>query len=167
MLGTLADKMRALPWIFWLIAVPGLVLPWVIAAGVKVYLQAQGRPTVPWEYFVDPRSLLFLIPLTIFWATPHIALGLAATSILQGRITFLHWATPLERVFILSTAFVCGTVGLVVVFISVFWEFNPLFFFVPLPVFYGLFMALGYLIGCVIAKVSAGIRRYNKKRGLP
>ena len=121
MWSKLAGKIRALPWVFWLIAVPGLVLPWATGAGVKLYLQAQGRPTLPWEDFVSPGSLLFFIPFTIFWAIPHIALGLITTAILQGRSTSLHWATRLEKFFILGFAFVCGTVGLVVVFLGVFW----------------------------------------------
>lgn len=48
MLSKLAGKMRALPWVFWLIAVPGWVFPWATGAGVTLYLQAQGRPTIPW-----------------------------------------------------------------------------------------------------------------------
>jgi len=166
-LSKLAGKIRPLPWVFWLIAVPGLVLPWATGAGVKLYLQAQGRPTLPWEYFFspDPGNVLFSILLTIFWAIPHIWLGLITTDILQGRSTSLHWATRLEKFFILGFAFVCGTVGLVVVFVSVFWEFDPLVLFVPLPGFYGLVMAFGAVIGCVIVRVSAGMKRQMKKRG--
>ncbi len=165
MLSKLAGKMRALPWVFWLIAVPGWVLPWAIGVGVKLYAQAQGRPTIPWSHFVDPGALLFEIPLSIFWATPHIALGLVATPILQGRIACLHWASHLERVCILGAAFVCGTVGLVAVFIDGFWNFDGSLLFASLPVSF--FMAVGFVLGCAIAGVSAGVKRLSKKRGLP
>src|SRR5215471_20556601 len=127
-LSKLAGKIRVLPWVFWLIAVPGLVLPWATAAGVKIYLQAVGSsPEVPYGYFLRADLLWLLIPWTILWAIPHIALGLTSTSILQGR-PCLYWATPRERVFILGATFVCGTVGLIVIFIEVFSDFDPLYF---------------------------------------
>lgn len=151
----LAEKIRILPLVFWLFALPGLVLPLATGVLVKLYLQKEGRPTVSWSYFLDPLSILIFVPLVIFWAAPHIYLGLVATAVLKGRSAFLEWATLPQRFFVLGCAFVAGTIGLVAVFLNVFWEFDPLYIFVPLPAFYGAAMAFGGLVGYAI------IRRFS------
>lgn len=170
--------------VFWLIALTGMVLPWITGAAVKLYLDAQGRPTVPWvwfwEYFTDLHGLFVLILYTIAWAIPHIVLGQIATATLQVRPRsptiysdgIFPWATRVEKSFILAVALVCGSVGQVWVFVGLFSLFNPVALgdtvYAVVPIFYGLpyglAMAFGALMGYLLVKAFRGIKMWNKKR---
>jgi len=159
----LIERIKTLPRVFWLIAVPGIALPWATGASVKVYLQAHGEPTISSLYFVNPLSLVIEIPVAILWASPYLALGLIAQPILQGHLAFLNWTTRLERAIFLVCGFMLGAVGTVRTFIEVFRDFDPLYFLPPFflfPVYYvGRHMVTGLVLGLSLAGVSAGLRK--------
>jgi hypothetical protein len=60
----------------------------------------------------------------------------------------------------LGSAYLFGTVSLVLVFVNVFWEYDIFYFLLPLPAFYGLAMAVGAAVGLAVARVAT----YTKRR---
>jgi hypothetical protein len=107
----------------WLTAGTGVLLPWATAAGVKLHLQAQGKPTWPWWTFARfaPVGLL----LSAIYVAPFYALALLARAWALGRIRRLAPASPLQRHLVLLIALAGGAVGMVRVFVDVFWVFDP------------------------------------------
>lgn len=69
--------------IFWTIIVVGVLVPWLTGIGVKLRLDAIGQPTVDWSYFLNPLSVVFLIPIAIYWAAPFIAMAMVARRVLN------------------------------------------------------------------------------------
>ena len=112
--------------IFWCITAFGLALPWIIGIGVKLYLEIQGKPTWPWSFFFQPHILIMSLICTVWFATPYIGLAFLARFILPRQSFFR--TGYLERLIIILGGFVCGSVAAVKIFLSVFWEFDPIIF---------------------------------------
>lgn len=146
--------------IFWAIIAIGIASPWIVGITVKLYLSAQGQPTLPLTYFLHLESLLIIwIPASIWWAIPYIGLAFFAHKVLSH--SFLGLKSYTARVIFVSCGFLGGCVGTVIVFVGVFWEFDPLFLFLPLlwiyyPLFLGALLLLGLLFGFLIARSVQG-----------
>jgi hypothetical protein len=148
--------------IFWFIISLGVGLPWLVGIGIKLVLQARGKPTLPWSYFLSPPSSLFLlVPLTVWWASPYIVLAFLARSLLSASSFFQTVHT--ERLIIIFSGLLTGTLGTVNTFLIVFEEFDPVYVFVPLPVFHAIYIIIGLLVGSIIAGISVLVRRRNSR----
>jgi len=144
--------------IFWCITAFGLALPWIIGTGVKLYLEIQGKPTWPWAFFFQPHILIVSLICTVWFATPYIGLALLAWFILSKRSFFRTGYS--ERLIIILGGFLCGSVAAVKIFLSVFWEFDPIIFLaVSLPASYAAYMLIGLLGGSVVATVMVLLRK--------
>jgi hypothetical protein len=144
--------------IFWCITAFGLALPWIIGTGVKLYLEIQSKPTWPWAFFFQPHIFIMSLICTVWFATPYIGLALLAWFILSRRSFFR--TGYLERLIIILGGFLCGSVAAVKIFLSVFWEFDPIIFLaVSLPASYATYMLIGLLGGSVVATVMVLLRK--------
>lgn len=144
--------------IVWLTAGAGLLLPWATAAGVKIYLQGQGKPTWPWLTFAQLAPVgLFL---SAIYAAPFYALALLGRYWALGRIRWLARASALQRRLVLVLTVAGGAVGMVRVFIDVFWVFDPeVLFYVPLIVVaYLPWMGGGLALGILAALLAGAMR---------
>jgi hypothetical protein len=143
-------------WIFWSIVAAGMALPWAVGAGVKLYLDAQGLPTWSWWFFLNPARFVLEITLTLFFASPFIALAFLARYLLSVPL----WGTRYwERLAVIVCALVGGVIGTVRTFLWVFVQFNPMNLIAPLPLLYLDDMLRGLVVGCVIAGLGVLIRR--------
>lgn len=130
----------------------GLLLPWTVGIGVKLYLDAHSKPTLPWSYFLNVGSLLLFIPLSFWFAVPYLGLIYFARRILPGPWRGLQSARA--RVLVVVAGLLGGCIGTVFTFMKVFWEFDPLYFFIPLLwIYYVPPMVGGVLVGFWIAKI--------------
>jgi hypothetical protein len=149
--------------IFWLISIgTGLILPWSVGIGVKLYLQAIGKPTVPWSYFLSPGSILLGLPLSLWFASPFIGLAFFGRHLLSAPsfIGTTYW----ERLIILLCGLLAGAIGTVRTFLCVFWEFDPLYLIlVPHPVFYLPYIVVGVFGGIVITKLYVILLRKDNR----
>jgi hypothetical protein len=144
--------------IVWLAAGTGLLLPWATAAGVKLYLEAQGKPTWPWWTFAQftPVGLL----LSAIYAAPFYALAVLARQWALGKIRWLARASPLQRRLVVLLTLAGGAVGMLRVFVDVFWVFDPVvLFYVPLIVVaYLPWMGGGLVLGVLAALLAGAVR---------
>jgi hypothetical protein len=129
----------------------GVLLPWAVAARVKLHLAALGVPTWPWSTF---GAL----------AIPGLLLSVVAAAPLIGLAVFHRaWALggflarpPLQRRLVVLSGFAGCAVGMVRVFTDVFREFDPLEL-VLLPLRVGGYlphMAAGLLAGALVATIA-------------
>lgn len=136
-------------WLFWVILLVGLLLPWVVAAWVKLSLQAQGSPTWPWSYFLTPGRLMSEAAISIYWALPFTGLALLSRYGLEKALPLFNLA-PFERLSCIALAFALGVFRAFPLFRDLFWEFHPIVFLFPWFVYYGRDMLLGLLAGWLI-----------------
>ena len=129
---------------------------------MKLYLQAIGRPTLPWSYFLAPESLVRELPLTAWLASPYLALALLARSVLRGdRVPFTGGLSQWERRALVMASLLAGALGTVLTFIVIFWEFDPLYFFTPFPV---TGPALGLGIGWALGLAAVRAVTWSRER---
>jgi len=133
-------------WILGLIVSLGVLLPWATGAGVKLYLQAHGRPTLPWSYFLSPTSILFEIPLTLWLASPYLVLALVArVAFRDGHVPFVGAMSAHQRRAVVLVSLGVGSVATVAMFRVIFWEGENFdYFLTPLPV---ALPAVGIVVG--------------------
>lgn len=121
--------------IFWIIVSFGIGLPWVVGIGVKLFLMAFGKPTIPFTYFINP-----LLPIYSIWlGLPYIVLAVFCRKIIPQSVTSV------------LTGLIFGSIGPVLVYIAIFWAFDPLYFVFPIWVFYVPLFVPGLLFGFWIA----------------
>lgn len=142
-------------YIFWGIIVIGAILPWIVGITVKLYLDAHGKPTLPWSYFINFGSLIFLIPVSVWFAIPYIILAYVARNLLAKPFWGLE--SYVARLLFIGGGLVGGCIGTVMKFIEVFWEFDPLFFVIPLWVYYIPHMLIGLFVGFLVVR---GVEKY-------
>jgi len=124
----------------------GVLLPWGTGLGVKTYLDAQGRPTLPLEGFVDPASLAVEFLLTLgAWASPYLLL--ASAVVIPWRIGFSADNPSRDSLLPIWLAYSFGVAATIPVFVAVFWEFDSMMLLVPVGLVLLPPMALGYLLG--------------------
>ena len=148
--------------IVWTTAGAGLLLPWATAAGVKVYLYELGKPTWPWSTFAVYAPLGLL--LSVVYAAPFYGLALVARSWALGRIRWLASASPLQRRLVVLLTLLGGAVGMVRVFVDVFWVFDPLvLYYLQLVVLsYLPWMGGGLVVGILAALLVGADRRRQR-----
>lgn len=128
------------------IAASGTLLPWATGLGVKLYLDAQGRPTYPIAGFLTPNAITFLLLATIAtWSFPFLIL--ASAVVVPWRIGFGGNAPGRDSMVPVWTAWALGMAAGVPVYVSIFWEWDALTLLVPLGTGFLLPMALGYGAG--------------------
>jgi len=150
-------------WILGLVVSVGALLPWATGAGVKLYLQAHGKPTLPWSSFVAPTALLLEIPLTLWLATPYLVLFVVARAVFRGkRVPFLKTTSCGERRAVVLLSLGLGSVCTVVTFKGIFWEFDPLYFVTPIPV---ALPAVGIVVGWAVGLVAVMVTAHLRRRG--
>jgi len=139
----------------------GALLPWATGAGVKLYLQAHGKPTLPWSSFLTPTDLLLEIPLTLWFASPYLVLAVVARAVFRGhRVPFVKTIGSGERRALVLLSLGLGSVCTVATFKGIFWEFDPLYFVTPIPVALpAVGIVLGWAVGLVAVVVTAHVRR--------
>jgi hypothetical protein len=133
-------------WTAWTIAVTGTLTPWVVGLGVKVYLDSQGRPTLPIADFVNPTALPVLVVVTLsMWSFPFLLLALAA----RYRILVRPHAgrSFAQRLCLVWLAYAGGMVAAVPLFVGVFWQFDIMYLIVPIGLYVLPVMALAYGAG--------------------
>ncbi len=138
----------------------GLLLPWAVAIGVKLYLQAQGRPTVPWSDI--SAYALFFGPLgSVIAAAPLVILVVLYREWMLGKLAWFPRATPLQGRLVVLSGFAGCAVGMVRSFIYVFWEFDAmvLWFLPGIVALYLPWMAAGLAVGAVLAAIGGFIVR--------
>ena len=125
-----------------------MLLPWLVGACMKLYLDAQGQPTFSWSYFLSPAALPFLIILSFWWGLPMIAIAVFAHTALLAPGTLFSYGETL--IIILFTA--CfGFAGMVKAFIPIFRSFDPLYGIVPVFFYYFHWIIGGFLLGLFVA----------------
>jgi hypothetical protein len=134
--------------------VTGLLLLWVVAAGVKLHLQAQGRPTWPWSAFAT--YAVFGLFASAIAAAPLTALAVFYRSWIVGGVTSLSGASPLQRRLVVLSGFAGCVAGMVRVFVDVFWEFDPVavFFIAEIVAMFLPWMAGGLVVGALLAAIA-------------
>jgi len=132
--------------LFWGIMLAGLLLPWVVAAWVKISLQAKGMPTFPWVYFLAPGRIFGEAVVSVYWALPFTGLALLSRFGLETRLPFFDIG-PYERIACVLFSFVVGVWRAVPLFHDLFLEFHPIVFLYPWFVRYGKDMVLALLAG--------------------
>jgi hypothetical protein len=137
--------------VFWGIVLIGAALPWIVGAGEKLYLDVHGKATFPWSYFVGPWTLVWIVPVSAWFALAYLGLAYVARRVMSGPFWRLT-SVPARMLFLLGS-FVGGCVGTVWTFISVFREFDPLFVMLPLWAYDVPFMAGGAAVGYVAARI--------------
>jgi hypothetical protein len=146
-----AGSTKADRFIFWEIIVIGTLLPWIVGIGVKLYLDAHGKPTIPWSYFLTIGSIIVLIPVSVWWGLSYIILASVATRLLSKPFWGLD--SRMARLIFFLGGFLAGCAGLVVGFTDVFREFDPLFMIVPMWYVSFPHMIGGLLLGFILGRV--------------
>lgn len=126
--------------------VSGTLVPWATGLGVKIYLDAQARPTLPVADFLQPSGIPVLLALTmVMWAFPFLIL--ASAVVVPWRIGFGSDAVGRESTLPIWLAYLAGVAATVLVFRDVFWEFDAMMLLVPVGLMLIPPMALGYAAG--------------------
>jgi hypothetical protein len=131
--------------LLWWFTISGAVVPWMAGIGTKMYLDHLGRPTFPWSGFLGLETIVIEILFSVWFTSPFFALGLFA----RHRLTAVSGSKDLYRARLIPiiSGFGLGLIGELIVFVGVFWSFDILMFFTPLPVFYALFIVIGWAAG--------------------
>lgn len=141
-----------------LFAATGILLPWLVGIGVKLYLDHQGRPTLPVSDFLALEVVpILLVQTLVLWAFPFLILA----SALVVPWSVASAADPSGRPSTLPVwlAYALGFLADVVLFTGIFWEFDAIMLIVPLGLSLVPPMAVGYFLGWWIVR--------HRHRGAP
>lgn len=143
---TMSERDRRLSrFLFWLILGGGLLLPWGTGLWVKLDLQAQGAPTWPWAFFLNPAILGVELLVTAYWGLPFIGLAMMSRYGMEKPLPFFN-LLPLERMICISISFLVGLYKGILLYHRMFLKFHPIAFFYPWFIYHGgLEMLLGLL----------------------
>lgn len=129
-----------------LFTITGVLVPWATGLGVKLFLDAQDRPTLPLSGFLDPASVAIEIVLTLSaWAFPFVLL--ASAVVVPWRVGFAAGSPLRDSLLPIWLAYVAGVLTAIPVFTLVFWEFDTLMLLMPVGLVLLPPMALGYFAG--------------------
>lgn len=146
------------------LVITGLLLPWAVAIGVKLYLQAVGTPTVSWSNIAS--YAIFFGPIgSVIAAAPLIVLAILYREWTVGALgrLWLSRATPLQGRLVVLSAFAGCVAGMVRVFIGVFWDFDALvLWFIPgVVAMYLPWMGGGLVVGALVAAIAGFVVRHG------
>lgn len=133
---TTTVKPRRVKALFWSIIGTGAVLPWAIGLAVREHLLHQGKPVLPLHYFIggSPIEFLFFLAMTAYLASPFLILAfLARVWLVAGPTTSTDTLSYRRRLAGIVGGFLGTCIGTVILYIWVWWEFDPLFLLLPLP----------------------------------
>ena len=134
-----------------------ILLPWVVGASMKIYLDFGGYPTFPWLYFLDPLSLPLLILMIIWWGLPMIIVAFIARYALANPGDYFSHK---DLLLIITFTVVAGFGGMVKVFLPVFRDYDPMYVIVPLFFYYFHWIVAGFILGLVVAYLSVFWRKH-------
>jgi hypothetical protein len=143
------ERIRSLSW---LVVLLGMALPWTVAVTLKLLFQLLGRPTVPWSMFYAFYSIEYELILTLLFSVPFflfVVIGRAATRRPpHGKIS------RSARIVLLGTLSV-GTLGTIINFVLIFWEFDEDVFFPAIAFLIMLFQCFCFLVGLACGYVAS------------
>jgi len=128
----------------------GLVTPWYIGSLIKIYILSLHKITFPWSYFLKPQGLAVIIPASIWWGIPFIALAFLSRLLIKKD--FLGRKLERGKFQLLMGALVGSFIEACRMFLSVFWLFDPIIIMVPIWIFYVKDVLIGLFIGWLIGK---------------
>lgn len=145
-----------------LLVITGLLLPFAVAIGVKLYLRALGTPTVPWSD-IAMYAIVFGPIGSVIAAAPLIILAVLYRQWTFGMLGRLSRATPLQGRLVVLSAFAGCAAGMVHVFIGVFWDFDAMaLWFIPgVVVMYLPWMGGGLVVGVLLAVIAGLVGRHG------
>ena len=145
----------------WICGLVGVLLPWAVGIGIKVYFDLHDRPTWDWLYFFHPAHLLFEIWATFWFALPAIALAVLAYFMFTNRIPRFGGFNGFEKSLIILPSLAWGVFASVPVYLDIFREFHPIVVLLPFFVTaaYAGEYAGGLLAGLLLAICSRAVRR--------
>jgi hypothetical protein len=138
-------SLRAARFVALFIGLTGILLPWVVGLGVKLYLQFRGRPTLPIEGFIDPASVMVLLILTmVMWSSPFLVLALLVASRFSiGRSGVYSFRCRRRLIW---WPYLTGAAAAICVFVPVFWQFDSMLLLLPIGFFLALPMTLAFWV---------------------
>ncbi len=142
--------MRAKSLLLWVLVGLGVALPWVTGIGVKLHLQAHGKPTYPWSSFFHPAAVMLELWATVWFAAPFAALGMIGRYDLLAGVGPLAKLSPRARLWPLALGAAAGAVAAVPAFLEVFRSYDPIVLLVP-------FFVAGQYVGYMLAGVAVGL----------
>jgi hypothetical protein len=135
----------------WFIGVSGVLLPWVVGLVVKLYLQAQGKPTLSIRGFIDPSSIVVLLILTtVMWSSPFVILGFLVGTRFPPRGSTVYSFRYDRRLG--WWTYGAGVAAAVLVFIPLFNQFDSMLLLIPIGFFLILPMAMTFWVVARLAK---------------
>ena len=145
-------------YLFWIIIIIGIMLPWIVASGVKIYADAHGAATYPWSYFLSPLRIITLAPAAAWVAAPYFVF--AFITIIIIRKPFAGLVTYIERFLMLLAGLAGGVIYSVIEYIDQFSPFDSYHFAMSVAsIWY--FTAQYILLGCIIGYLLVILlRRY-------
>ncbi|NNE07917.1 MAG: hypothetical protein HKN20_05075 [Gemmatimonadetes bacterium] len=152
--GTSYGRDRAMAW---KIIAAGMTAPWIVGATVKLYLQSLNRPTLPWSYFLNGQTLLFMIPMSVWFSIPFFVLAVLHGRVIAAR-PFMKIESYRGRFWLTMCVCAGGVIGVCHSFVSVFWVFDPLYILLPLWAAYLPDMLIGFVVGVAVG------RRVDRRR---
>jgi len=159
---TLAKRERSLSlYLFWVILLVGLLLPWVVGLWVKLLLVSRGSPTWPWVFFLHPGVLLVEVLVSVYWALPFTGLAMLSRYGMEIRLPLFNLC-PMERLLCITLSFLVGVYRAVPLFRDLFWKFHPISFLYPWFIWHGGLDMLVALIGGWIL-LGAGKKAFKRK----
>lgn len=144
----------------------GLLLPWLVGIGMKLYLDARGEPTWDWLYFLHPGRLALELWATLWLAAPSLVLALVARLLFRDRLPGATLLSPAEKAAAILVAAAWGAAGSLPVLIALFRDFHPVSFLVPF--FHTLLYLDDYLLGlaagALLAVTGSALRHRRHRR---
>ncbi|MCB1908612.1 MAG: hypothetical protein KDH15_14680 [Rhodocyclaceae bacterium] len=143
--------------VFWTITGLGVSLPWLVGVVLNLLLRAKGNHDLPWALFIEPASILVLMPTYLWFASPYVGLAILAWLFLKAPV--LPRFGLAERFLIILGGLLWGTVGAVRTLIELYMTLDPLVLLLLLPALYASDMVVGLLGGAAAAGALAFLQR--------
>jgi len=138
-------SLRAARFVALFIGLTGILLPWVVGLGVKLYLQFRGRPTLPIEGFIDPASIVVLLILTmVMWSSPFLVLALLVAFRFSFGPSGVYSFRCRRR--LIWWPYFAGAAAAICVFVPVFWQFDSMLLLLPIGFFLAFPMTIAFWV---------------------
>lgn len=143
--------------IVWAIVATALLLPWVVAIGVKLYLDVWGVETVPWPE-IAALARDHGARATLIAAAPLVVLAIVYRQWSVGGFGRFLRATPRQGRVVVLFGFAGGVAGMMRVFLELFYVFDPavLGSMPSVAARYLPWLAGGLVVGMFVARPATG-----------